>query len=396
MSRYFNWVTSLKRIVRGDIARADDVNGALDELSAGLDSLDVDVDRAIKLPIGSNMELSMTPGQRAGLVLAFDGAGNLIGLTAGWRWRGNWVTGAAYVTTETFRDPATGNIYAAVVPHTSSTVASDVADGKIALMADLASVGVSTAAAAASAASASSSSAEAKQWATQITPEVVAGQGYGARKYAQDAAASASAASTSATTASNAAISAQAAESAASGAATVALTAEANASTSAGNAAASAAAAAGSAQSYTTLADQAASSTLPSTAANTPFSSLHQTARNALKWLVAKFDTGGEVDIKWDIPSGSTNALVLSDRGRAVTITANTTIPTNASVAYPTGAAILLVGDSTGRVITGPAASSLTIEGVASAQTSFTMKPNKSCVIRKTGTNTWRVFGDVT
>lgn len=144
-----------------------------------------------------------------------------------------------------------------------------------------------------------------------------------------------------------------------------------------------------------TLADEVADSTLPATGKQT-IASLLQTVRNCLEWLVAKFAAGGEVDIKWDVPTGSTNAIVLTDRGRAVTITANTSIPTNASVPFPEGSAILLIGDATGRVITGPAASSLTVEGVATAKTSFTMKPNKSCVIRKTGTNTWRVFGDVT
>lgn len=144
-----------------------------------------------------------------------------------------------------------------------------------------------------------------------------------------------------------------------------------------------------------TLADQAADSALPATGKQS-IAGLLQTVRNALKWLTAKFDAGGDVDIKWDVPAGSTNAIVLTDRGKAVTITANTSIPTNASVPFPEGSAILLIGDATGRVITGPAASSLTLEGVATAKTSFTMKPNKSCVIRKTGTNTWRVFGDVT
>ena len=151
----------------------------------------------------------------------------------------------------------------------------------------------------------------------------------------------------------------------------------------------------GAAPKNASLSDEAAASDLPSTA-TTPLVGLLQTMRNALKWLVSKFDTGGEVDIKWDIPTGSTNAIALTDRGRAVTITANTSIPTNASVAFPVGSSIMLIGDATGRVITGPAASSLTIDGVATAKTSFTMKANKSCIIRKTATDAWRVFGDVT
>lgn len=144
-----------------------------------------------------------------------------------------------------------------------------------------------------------------------------------------------------------------------------------------------------------TLTNTAGSSTLPAIT-DTPLVSLLQTTRNCLNWLVAKFNTGGEVDIKWDIPTGSTNAIALADRGKAVTITANTSIPTNASVAFPVGSAVMLVGGATGYIITGPAATSLTVEGDTTLRTRFTMKANRSVVIRKTATNAWRVYGDVT
>ena len=101
------------------------------------------------------------------------------------------------------------------------------------------------------------------------------------------------------------------------------------------------------------------------------------------------------LDAQLDIPAGSTNAIALSDRGKAVSISANTTIPTNSSVAFPIGSVVLLTCDSTARTITGPASNSLTLEGSATAVTSFTLKANKSAVIRKTGTDAWRVFGDV-
>lgn len=145
----------------------------------------------------------------------------------------------------------------------------------------------------------------------------------------------------------------------------------------------------------TTLTNTAGSSTLPAVT-ETSLTTLLQTTRNCLSWLVSKFSTGGEVDVKWDIPTGSTNAIALADRGKAVTITANTTIPTNASVAFPVGSAVMLVGGATGYVITGPASNSLTVEGDTTARTSFTMKTNRSVVIRKTATNAWRVYGDVT
>lgn len=95
------------------------------------------------------------------------------------------------------------------------------------------------------------------------------------------------------------------------------------------------------------------------------------------------------------IPTGSTNTIALSDQGRSVSITANTSIPTHASVPFPDGAVVLLTCGATARTITGPTSNSLTLEGSAAAVTSFTIKANKSVVIRKTDTNAWRVFGDV-
>jgi len=145
---------------------------------------------------------------------------------------------------------------------------------------------------------------------------------------------------------------------------------------------------AGKAPATTTLTDDAAASTLPTTASAT-LAALLQTVRNCLKWLVAKT---GELSV---IVNGTANTLNLAAAGNAVPISANTTLPTNAAVAYPVGTCILLQCDGTARTITGPAASSLTLEGSASAVTSFTLKANKSSVIRKTGTDAWRVYGDV-
>jgi hypothetical protein len=78
MNNYFDWVTSLKRFVRFDTARAEDINDALDELSAGLDDLQLDVNRSIKLPIGTaDQTLALSPGARANKVLSFDESGNV-------------------------------------------------------------------------------------------------------------------------------------------------------------------------------------------------------------------------------------------------------------------------------------------------------------------------------
>ena len=79
MSRYFDWTTSLKRFIRFDTARAEDVNDAFDELSAGLNSLDLDVDRSIKIPSGS-AELSVDASGRANKVLGFNASGNPVAI----------------------------------------------------------------------------------------------------------------------------------------------------------------------------------------------------------------------------------------------------------------------------------------------------------------------------
>lgn len=137
-----------------------------------------------------------------------------------------------------------------------------------------------------------------------------------------------------------------------------------------------------------TLSDAAASQTLPATT-STAITALLQTVRNCLKWLLAKTDE------LLRIPTGTANSLTLAEAGKSVAISEANTIPTNASVAFPIGTCILLTCDSTARTITGPASSSLTLEGSATAVTSFTLKANKSAVIRKTATDAWRVYGDV-
>ena len=138
----------------------------------------------------------------------------------------------------------------------------------------------------------------------------------------------------------------------------------------------------------TALTDAAASSTLPATT-STALTELLQTVRNCLKWLVAK---AGELSV---ITNGAANTFTLASAGNVVPISADTTLPTNTTVAYPVGTCILLQCDGTARTITGPAASSLTLEGSGTAVTSFTLKANKSAVIRKTATDAWRVYGDV-
>lgn len=141
MSKYFNWPSSLKRLVRFDAARAEDVNDALDELTAGLDQLDLDTDRSIKLPIGTaDQTLAMTSGQRANLLLAFDSSGNIAAVAGGGRFRGDWLTATAYVVSDYFRDPVSKNIYSVVTAHTSGVLVDDITDGRVQLAINVADV----------------------------------------------------------------------------------------------------------------------------------------------------------------------------------------------------------------------------------------------------------------
>lgn len=137
----FDWPASLKRFVRFTTAKSEDVNDALDQLSAGLDTVEADIRRSLKLPTGTaDQTLAMPSGMRAGLLLGFDANGNVTAIAGGGRYRGDWLTATAYATADYFRDPATKNIYAVVVAHTSTTVAADLAAGSIRLAIEVADV----------------------------------------------------------------------------------------------------------------------------------------------------------------------------------------------------------------------------------------------------------------
>ena len=126
MSRYFDWISSAKRLVRGDMARAEDVNQAFDILTSGLDNADQDIDRAVKLPVGSNIEVTESPVTRANKALVFtaDGLGVSVGALGG-NFVGDWVTGRIYYNGEMYRDPETGDVYSAISEHTSTSIYAD-------------------------------------------------------------------------------------------------------------------------------------------------------------------------------------------------------------------------------------------------------------------------------
>lgn len=137
----FDWPASLRRFVRFTTARAEDVNDALDELSAGLDVVEQSIDRSIKVPTGSgDQTIQMPPGLRAGLTLGFDANGDITAYAAGGRWAGDWATGTGYAPGDVYRDPTTKNLYSVVSAHTSTTVAADLAAGKVSLAVDVSEI----------------------------------------------------------------------------------------------------------------------------------------------------------------------------------------------------------------------------------------------------------------
>lgn len=137
----FDWPASLKRFVRFTSAKAEDVNDALDQLSAGLDTVEANIARAVKLPSGTaDQTLALSPAQRANLLLSFDALGNVTAVAGGGRFRGDWVTATLYVPSDYVRDAVSKNIYSTVSQHTSGVLATDISAGRLRLAIDVADV----------------------------------------------------------------------------------------------------------------------------------------------------------------------------------------------------------------------------------------------------------------
>lgn len=159
-NKYFNWPDSLRRFVRFDAARSEDVNDALDEISGAMGAVEIDTKRALKLPASaSDQLLDLAPEQRANLLLGFDPSGRVAAVPGGGRFAGDWATATAYLVSETFRDPVSKNIYSTAVAHTSTVIADDLAGGKIRLAINVVDVEAAKDAAAASASTAAEQAA---------------------------------------------------------------------------------------------------------------------------------------------------------------------------------------------------------------------------------------------
>jgi hypothetical protein len=106
--------------------------------------------------------------------------------------------------------------------------------------------------------------------------------------------------------------------------------------------------------------------------------------------------TGSSIYYGFNTSTGSTYTLVLTDAGKVLPISnssANTvTVPTNASVAFPTGTAVTLVQTGTGQTsVTGAS-------GVAVYSESSKLKLRgqyAAATLLKTDTDTWVAFGNL-
>lgn len=204
-NKYFNWPDSLRRFVRFDAARSEDVNDALDEISAAMGAVEVDTKRALKLPTSAGDQLlDLAPEQRANLLLGFDPAGKVAAVPGGGRFAGDWATATAYLVSETFRDPASKNIYSTAAAHTSTAIADDLAAGLIRLAVNVVDVELAKA-------EAQDARDRAKDWANK-TGASVDGEEFSAKHYAANAGSSAVAAQGSAAASASSATAAQESE----------------------------------------------------------------------------------------------------------------------------------------------------------------------------------------
>lgn len=151
----------------------------------------------------------------------------------------------------------------------------------------------------------------------------------------------------------------------------------------------------GSGSNYTAFKAQAQGSslvyTLPAAVPTTSGQFLSSTTGGVMSWTLDR-STYAEVNSQ----SGTTYTLILSDAGKTIDCTSLSavtfTIPTNASVAFPTGTLIHVIQSNTGQITFGGAGVSIN-----SADSKLKTRVRYSTVtLQKTATDTWLLFGDIT
>ena len=110
-----------------------DVTAALDKLTKILQEVDEELARCLQTSVsdGTALELPDT-ADRLGKLLRFDSTGTLLlAVTELGDWKGDWVTATDYVNYDIFRDASTASVYYVLTAHTSTSIAADLASGKI-------------------------------------------------------------------------------------------------------------------------------------------------------------------------------------------------------------------------------------------------------------------------
>ncbi len=117
------------------------------------------------------------------------------------------------------------------------------------------------------------------------------------------------------------------------------------------------------------------------------------------KTLTSPTITDAKQNVTLNTQTGTTYTFVLADNGKLVTLSnasaITATVPTNASVAYATGAIINIQQIGAGQVtIVGDTGVTITSTG-ATATTPKTRAQYSAASIIKTGTDSWTVIGDI-
>lgn len=95
------------------------------------------------------------------------------------------------------------------------------------------------------------------------------------------------------------------------------------------------------------------------------------------------------------VSSNATGTFALTDNGKMVVATGNWTIPANGSVAFPNGAAILIVNNTAGAITVAITSDTLRQSGTSNTGTR-TIAAYGEAVIKKVASTTWFISGNVT
>jgi len=114
-----------------------DVTAALDKLTKILQEIDEELARCLQTSVSDGTALELPDAAaRLGKLIRFDENGDLALTTELGDWEGEWATATAYNKYDIFRASATASVYHALEAHTSSSIASDLSGGKIAIIFD--------------------------------------------------------------------------------------------------------------------------------------------------------------------------------------------------------------------------------------------------------------------